>query len=294
VLLLDKPLHLSSNQALQRVKKLYQAQKAGHTGSLDPLATGMLPLCFGEATKFSQFLFNADKTYEVLAQLGASSTTGDSEGELIEQNPLAARQLNKEHLLTVLASFQGESQQIPSMYSALKHQGQPLYKLARQGKEVERQARTIHVYAIELLSQQDDQIRLWVHCSKGTYIRNLVEDIGKELGCGAYVRELRRLTVAHFKQPQMVDLETLQHTPEPARLCEYLLPEYTSVTHLPKISLANPESTYIKQGKTIEPPIELPVNSYVQLFEEDQGFLGVGIITDEHRLKAKRLVKATP
>jgi len=183
ILLLDKPLNASSNQALQVVKKLYHARKAGHTGSLDPLATGMLPICFGEATKFSKFLLNANKVYQCTARLGVSTETGDSEGEVIRTSEVPS--LTAAEIETVLEKFRGDIQQIPSMYSAIKYQGQPLYKLARQGKTVERQARDIKMYELTCLNYHETELELHIHCSKGTYVRTLVEDIGNALGCGA-------------------------------------------------------------------------------------------------------------
>jgi tRNA pseudouridine55 synthase len=207
ILLLDKPLHLSSNQALQKVKHLLQAKKAGHTGSLDPLATGMLPICFGKATKLAQSFLGADKQYTVTAKLGETTATGDAEGEVLETKPVPS--LTAEDLQTVLAKFKGEITQIPPMYSAVKIAGKPLYQLARQGITVERQPRAINIYALELVELSLPLMTLKVHCSKGTYIRTLAEDIGQALGCGAYVTALRRTTVGHFSSDTMLTIEQL-------------------------------------------------------------------------------------
>ena len=209
ILLLDKPKGISSNQALQIAKQLFAANKVGHTGSLDPLATGLLPLCFGEATKFSQFLLNADKTYWVSARLGVKTNTGDAEGEIIQSRPINTDALEK--LEAILASFCGTISQIPPMFSALKHKGKPLYKLARQGIVIERSPRTVQIHRLQLLDRvNENTVNLEIKCSKGTYIRTLIEDIGEALGCGAYVQELRRLGVANYLAEQMVSLEQLK------------------------------------------------------------------------------------
>ena len=208
VLLLDKSLEITSNQALQRVKRLYQAKKAGHTGSLDPLAHGMLPICLGEATKFSHFLLESDKEYKVIAKLGEITATGDAEGPIIEKRDIYP--FSEQELIAVLNRFKGAITQTPPMYSALKHQGQPLYELARKGITVERKSRQIHIYDLQLVEYSLNQLTLRVKCSKGTYIRSLVEDIGLALGCGAHVVHLRRVSVAHFKAEHMVTDATLQ------------------------------------------------------------------------------------
>ena len=203
VLILDKPRGMSSNAALQKVRWLLNAEKAGHTGSLDPLATGVLPLCFGEATKFSQYLLDADKGYETVMQLGVTTTTGDAEGEVVEQRPV---EVGEAQLLEALEGFRGAISQIPPMYSALKRDGQPLYKLARAGEVVEREARSVTIARLELAAFEGDRPRLQVACSKGTYIRTLVEDIGQVLGCGAHVAELRRTQVGPFSLAQAVSM----------------------------------------------------------------------------------------
>ncbi len=212
ILLLDKPHGMSSNAALQRVKTLFYANKAGHTGSLDPLATGMLPICLGKATKLSQLLLTTDKQYWVTATLGVRTTTSDAEGDIVAQHPVP--EFTAAQLEQVLQQFRGEIHQVPSMFSALKQQGVPLYQLARQGKEVPRAARPLTIYALQVLAYQGDQLQLQVHCSKGTYVRTLVDDIGQALGCGAHVSALRRLQVGPLHAAQMVSLDALYSVAE--------------------------------------------------------------------------------
>src|SRR5579862_9142002 len=208
ILLLDKPLGMTSNAALQKVKRLFNAKKAGHTGSLDPLATGMLPICFGEATKFSQFLLESDKCYQVEAKLGVKTRTGDAEGEVIAVKPVM--DLTCERLEAVLSQFVGQIQQIPPMYSALKIQGKPLYELARQGIEIPREARSVQIYRLQLIDFQAETLKFEVQCSKGTYVRTLVEDIGELLGCGAHVSALRRTVVLPYNEIKMYTLDALE------------------------------------------------------------------------------------
>lgn len=292
ILLLDKPTHISSNAALQAVKKLYVAAKAGHTGSLDPLASGMLPICFGEATKFSQFLLDADKRYRVVAQLGGRTATGDAEGEVIERKPVDKAALSR--LETVLDSFRGSIQQVPSMYSALKHQGRPLYELARQGITVDRPARTVQIYELILLAQTEDTLTLEVSCSKGTYIRTLVEDIGSALGCGAYVAELRRLTVAIYQEAHMIALDRLEtlrqeHAEDHGFLDAHLLPVDSMVQHWPKVALSEAAYYYLKRGQPVIIP-HAPTEGWVRLYLRGEEFLGVGEILDDGKVAPRRLV----
>ena len=212
ILLLDKPVGISSNHALQKIKHLFQAKKAGHTGTLDVLASGMLIICFGKTCKLSSEFLNMDKTYLVTAKLGVKTTTCDAEGEILETKP--TDQITKELIEETLQKFRGEISQIPSMYSALKHKGTPLYKLARQGIEVKREPRKVNIYELTLLDWSQDSLKLEVRCSKGTYVRNLVDDIGEALGCGAYVTELRRLSIGKFQAEEMHTVAELQ------QLCE--------------------------------------------------------------------------
>lgn len=218
LLLLDKPLGISSNQALQKIKHLFQAKKAGHTGTLDVLASGMLIICFGKTCKLSSEFLNMDKTYLVTAKLGVKTTTCDAEGEILEAKP--TDKITKELIEKVLQKFHGEISQIPSMYSALKHKGTPLYKLARKGVEVKREPRKVNIYELKLLAWSKNSLKLEVHCSKGTYVRNLIDDIGESLGCGAYVSELRRLSIGTFPAEQMHTIEEIQKEPQ-----LYLLPD---------------------------------------------------------------------
>ncbi len=255
ILLLDKPEGMSSNAALQIVKRLYQARKAGHTGSLDPLASGMLPLCFGEATKFSQYLLEADKHYVVTLKLGVTTTTGDREGKVLAQHPVPA--LSIRALEDVFQAFIGAIEQIPSMFSAIKYHGQPLYKLARQGIEIEREPRQITIHSLTLLQHWEDECRFSVHCSKGTYVRTLVEDIGKALGCGAHVIALRRLRAGPYFAEQMhtlSHLETLHQAQAREQLDNYLLPIDTSISTWPELELSEAAIYYLKRGQRIVPP----------------------------------------
>jgi tRNA pseudouridine55 synthase len=211
ILVLNKPKGISSNGALQTTKRLFFAAKAGHTGSLDPLATGVLPICFGEATKFSQFLLDSDKRYVATIRLGVRTTTGDAEGEIIERK--TAAYVDKQSLLSTLDLFVGEISQIPSMYSALKYQGKPLYKLAREGKEVERKVRQIKIYNLELLdfrAGEYAEFDIDIRCSKGTYVRSLAEDIGEQLGCGAHVTALHRSASGPFLDEDAISIEALE------------------------------------------------------------------------------------
>ncbi len=298
VLLLDKPVGSSSNHALQKVKRLFGAAKAGHTGSLDPLATGMLPVCFGEATKISAFLLEADKTYRLKCQLGVATTTGDAEGEVIDRQDVST--LTEAAVKSVLPEFIGEIEQIPPMYSALKHKGERLYKLARQGIEVERKARTITIYDIEFLSfdqndlQQEDQQRtileLEVSCSKGTYVRTLVEDIAKKLNCCAHVTALRRLSVGPYsgKMLTMEQLSALAEQGE-AILDECLQPIDSGVAHWPDVHLGSDAAFYVRQGQPVMVP-HAPTSGWVRIYDQSQ-FLGLGEIQDDGLVAPRRMIK---
>ncbi len=299
VFLLDKPAGITSNDALQQVKRLFGAAKAGHTGSLDPLATGMLPICFGEATKFSQFMLDADKVYRTTAKLGQRTASGDSDSEVLETRPVG--ELSQNRVEQVLEGFRGEIDQIPSMYSALKHQGQPLYKLARQGVEVERKPRVVKIFSLRLLALRPDEMDLEVHCSKGTYVRTLVEDIGEVLGCGAHVSVLRRTGVANLGQSTMHTLEELerivanseQFAERNQQLDELLLPIEATVESLPQVALSELMTHYVKQGQPVFVP-NTKVQGKVILFNKEAGdeerFLGVGEILDDGRVAPRRLV----
>lgn len=286
IVLLDKPLGLSSNAALQEVKKLYFARKAGHTGSLDPLATGLLPICFGEATKISNFLFDAPKQYETVAKLGEMTTTGDCEGEITEKRPVES--FDEAQIYSVLSKFMGEIEQIPPMYSALKHKGQPLYKLAREGIEVEREPRKVTIYELILRSMTPNSLELSVKCSRGTYIRTLVEDIGKELGCGAHVQALRRTGLGSYTEADMVSMETLREQAESLSLEQSLRPVDSALMDWPEVQLSDNVAYYLKQGQPVVVS-QAPTSGLVRLYDAD-GFLGIGQILEDGRVAPKRLM----
>ena len=289
ILLLDKPHGITSNAALQQVKRLYQAAKAGHTGSLDPIATGMLPLCFGEATKVSAFLLDADKSYEVLCQLGSKTSTGDTEGEVIETAEVPY--LDEKTLAPVFDQFTGQIEQIPPMYSALKHEGKRLYELARKGIEVERKPRSVTIFSIELLELNKTTLRLRVACSKGTYIRTLVEDIGDTLGCLAHVAELRRLTVGEYTDSNaMVDLDTLIKlaSEDIESIDNLLLPIDTALSHWPEVHLTSDSAYYLTQGQAVQVP-QAPTEGMVRIYQGEDEFIGMGQIQDDGKVAPKRI-----
>ncbi|WP_269519648.1 tRNA pseudouridine(55) synthase TruB [Alteromonas sp. BMJM2] len=284
IVLLDKPLGGSSNQLLQKVRWLYKAVKAGHTGALDPLASGMLPLCLGEATKFSQFLLDAEKTYEVTAQLGVRTTTSDADGEVVEEKPVDVTdaQVNEACL-----AFLGKSKQIPSMFSALKHQGKPLYFYARQGIEIEREPRDIEVFELDVLRIELPYVEMRIKCSKGTYIRSIVDDLGQNLGCGAYVTRLHRTEVADYPTDKMVSLDTLISTQESldegdfAALDAFLIPMDTAVSRLPRVTINDEERSRFDHGQSVKGVCEadLVVGVSYRVYHQqadDLLFLGVG------------------
>ncbi len=292
ILLLDKPAGLTSNAALQQVKKLYRARKAGHTGSLDPLATGLLPICFGEATKISGFLLDADKHYHVWCRLGVRTNTGDSEGEVLEE--CAVEGISAEQLSAALEGFRGEIEQIPPMYSALKHKGERLYNLARQGVEVERAARTVTIHELQLLDFSPPQVELRVHCSKGTYVRTLVEDIGEVLGCGAHVCGLRRTGLGPFDDSAMYDMATLEGLAEAEGypgLERLLLPVEAGLAQWPVVRLSGNAAFYLRQGQPVLVP-QAPTEGWVRLYEGERQFIGMGEILDDGRVAPRRLMAA--
>lgn len=287
ILLLDKPCGVTSNHALQRARNLLNAQKAGHTGSLDPLATGMLPLCFGSATRFGHYLLEADKQYVADGLLGIKTSTADALGEVIEQ--AESVDVTREELEAVLEQFRGDILQVPSMFSALKHQGQPLYKLARAGKTVERAARPVTVRALRLDRFEGNTFTLTVTCSKGTYIRNLVEDIGDALGVGAHVTALRRIWTGGFAGSPMLTLEAFEAmTPEARR--EALLPAEAAVDTFPAIELDTESLKRLQQGQSLSPEHDLAANTLVRLKDAEGNFNGLGVILEDNRLHARRLL----
>ena len=285
VLLVNKPLHSSSNYILQKVRRKFNAKKAGHTGSLDPLATGMLPICFGDATKFCQFMLDADKSYTATGILGKNTATQDAEGEIVEERSF--EHVSEQSLIDALVKFTGDIKQVPSMYSALKKDGVPLYKLARQGIEVERKARAITIHELELVDFKPPFFTINVKFSKGTYIRNLVEDIGNYLSAGAYVDKLHRNYSCPFDGQEMFTLERLDKADN---LMGLLHPIESMVGQFPKIDINVSQKECLYYGQEIEVDGKLELGNYYQLFVAQQSFIGLGQYVDEHRLKSKRLI----
>ena len=286
VLLLDKPLGFSSNQALQKVKWLYQAAKAGHTGTLDPLATGLLPICLGEATKFAQYVTDADKTYFATIKLGTTTTTGDAEGEVLTTS---AVNVNKTQFQAAARQFVGEISQTPPMYSALKHEGKPLYEYARSGVDIARQARLITIKNIVLDTFLGDIAQITVVCSKGTYIRTLAEDIGAALGCGAHLVGLRRTETAGYLLPNAVTIEQLEAMSSEERDA-LLLPVDSAIEHLPKVVLNADAAFYMLQGQAVWQAGKMPAGD-LRLYNENNQFLGLGCMQDDGKIAPKRLIQ---
>jgi tRNA pseudouridine55 synthase len=287
ILLLNKPPQLTSNAVLQQMKRLFCAKKAGHTGSLDPLATGMLPICFGQATKWCQYLLDADKCYEVTGLLGIKTDTSDSTGTVIARADSVV--VSEENLRAVLSTFMGTTSQTPSMFSALKYQGTPLYHLARAGIEVERQAREITIYDLVLNDFDGLFFKLTVLCSKGTYIRNLVEDIGERLGVGAHVTQLHRLFTAGLSEEPMFTVTELADK-HPDELLTCLLPMERAVSHLPVYRVNELEEQALRCGKLVESMTSSLPGGLLQLFRANDVFIGLGEVSDSGVLKVKRLV----
>ncbi|MBJ8504173.1 tRNA pseudouridine(55) synthase TruB [Acinetobacter seifertii] len=284
VFLLNKPLGLSSNAALQKVRWLYRAQKAGHTGALDPLATGLLPVCLGEATKFSHYLLDSTKRYQTTVRLGQTTTTGDVEGDILQERPVPV--LTEELIEQTLEKFRGDIQQVPPMYSALKKEGRPLYELARKGIEIEREARSVTIYALELVEFTENSITLDVTCSKGTYIRVLGEDIGEVLGCGGHLTMLNRTQTGHFELIPSYTIEYLESLNEEQREV-LLLPVYAPVDHFLKIQVPEGREKYFCNG--LESNIEHSAEAEVLVFSGER-CLGLAEITDKKRLVPKRIL----
>lgn len=291
VVLLDKPAGWTSNLALQRVKRLYRARKAGHTGSLDPLASGLLPICLGEATKVSTFLLDADKRYRVTGRYGVKTDTGDADGKVVAQ--AADARVDRRALLRVLGELRGTIEQIPPMHSALKHEGRRLYELARAGVEVERTPRRVHIHALELETAQDEIFTLTVHCSKGTYIRTLIEDIAARLGGYAHVTALRRTGVGPYTSDAMVTIEALETLAQGdgAGLDARLLPMDSAAAQWPSLRLGADSAYYLRRGQAVLVP-RAPIEGWVRLYGDDAQFLGMGCITEDGRVAPKRLIRA--
>lgn len=288
ILLLDKPLGLSSNHALQRVKRLYDARKAGHTGSLDPLADGMLPICLGDATKLSAYLLDSDKYYWFRMRLGQTTATGDAEGEILTDKPVG--DLTREQIEQACSAFLGQIQQLPPMYSALKHKGKRLYELAREGVEVERQPRTVTIHDLVVESVQLPEVEIRVHCSKGTYVRTLAEDIGERLGCGAHVTALRRTGVGPYTEYPMYTMDQIEALAEQgaAALDEALLPIDTALADWPAVTVSADSAFYLRQGQAVLVP-KAPTEGWLRIYHGDD-FLAVGEIQDDGRVAPRRLM----
>jgi tRNA pseudouridine55 synthase len=286
ILLLDKPQGLTSNAALQEAKRAFQAGKAGHTGSLDPIATGLLPLCFGEATKVSSFFLNADKQYESVFTLGAATDTGDSEGRVLSTN--ADVNISDDVIESALDEFRGEIDQVPPMYSAIKFQGQPLYKLARQGIEVERKPRQVTIYELSFTRRDEVSLEISLHCSSGFYVRSLAHELGQRLGCGAYVSSLRRIGVGRFSIDDAVSLQSLHEETDLQALDNLLIAMDVGLKHLPGVKLSDDAAYYLCRGQPVK-AADVPSQGWVRLYADEAGFLGVGMVLDDGRVAPKRL-----
>lgn len=286
IFLLDKPVGYSSNQAVQKVRWFFQARKAGHTGSLDPFATGMLPICLGEASKTAGFMLDASKTYVAEAVLGIATTTGDIEGEVSGQQQVPDK--GPAAIKAVLQRFRGHIEQVPPMYSALKHQGQPLYKLARAGREVERKARPVTIHSLDLLDWKPPVLKFRVHCSKGTYVRTLAEDIARELGSCAHLKTLRRLNVEPFEEQGMITLETLESAVEGGIADGLLQPVDGGLMEWPVIELDDDSANRFTHGNPVG--IDQAQPNLVRVYSTRGKLLGIGEVTPDKQLKPKRIM----
>ena len=289
IVLLDKAQGLSSNAALQEVKRLFEARKAGHTGSLDPLATGVLPLCLGEATKVSQFLLDSDKAYQARIKLGVRTDSGDSEGSEIDSGD--ASNISSAQIEKALENFRGEIEQVPPMYSAIKVDGVPLYKMARKGVEVERKARRVTIYNLGLLGLEGDELDIEVRCSKGTYIRTIADDLGQIIGCGAHITALRRIAAGVFEEQRCVSIEVLQEIKAAdglAGIDKFVVPMDEAVGNLPEVRLPSITADFVKHGQAVLVR-HLPAEGLVRLYEEEE-FIGIGCIDDDGKVAPRRLL----
>ena len=289
IVVLDKANGLSSNAALQEVKRLYEANKAGHAGSLDPLATGVLPVCLGEATKVSQFLLDSDKRYRTRIKLGIRTDTGDSEGAIIERNEGIS--VSRKAIERALTKFKGEVEQVPPMHSAIKMNGVPLYKLARKGITVEREPRLVTLYQICLVEFVNSELELEISCSKGTYIRTIADDLGQELGCGAHVIELRRTQAGVFTEKDSISSEELALEKENRgldKIDQFLIPMDRAIQDLPEVNLPSITASHVKNGQAVLVR-HLPKNGLVRMYEDEQ-FIGIGSIDDDGKVAPKRLI----
>lgn len=287
VILLDKPLGLSSNHAMQKVKHLFQAKKAGHTGSLDPLATGLLPICLGEATKFASFLLDADKTYKATVKLGIKTTTADAEGDVVSLKPV---NISQPSLTEVLQRFEGEIEQTPPIYSALKVDGKPLYSYARLGKCVQIQSRKVNIHQIRLEQFEADEFVMTVTCSKGTYIRSLAEDIGEVLGCGAHLSGLRRISSGDFHLANAIALDSLTKMNITER-DQLLLPIDVKIQHIRPLNLTETQTLMMMHGQAISLESKFNTNEIIRLYDNVGVFVGLGQMNSEGKLNPKRLLR---
>ena len=289
IVVLNKAAGLSSNSALQEVKKLYEANKAGHAGSLDPLATGVLPVCLGEATKVSQFLLDSDKRYRTRIKLGIRTDSGDSEGTIIEQHEkVSVSRKVVEHALT---KFKGEVEQLPPMHSALKIKGVPLYKFARKGITIERKTRLISVYKIELVNFGNGELELDIACSKGTYIRTIADDLGQELGCGAHIIKLHRTQAGVFEEADCISFKELAMEKASMgldKIDQHLIPMDQAILDLPEVKLPSSTASYVKNGQSVLVR-HVPEEGLVRMYDEEQ-FIGIGSIDDEGKVAPRRLI----
>ena len=288
IVVIDKPKGRTSNHVLQQIKRTFDAKKAGHTGSLDPLATGVLPICLGEATKVSQYLLDGDKCYQVTCKLGVTTDSGDSDGNVVAKMPIP--EITEQILYAVLPSFIGQQQQVPPMYSALKFQGQPLYKLARQGIEIERKARTVNIYDIILISFTSDSFTLEVKCSKGTYIRTLVEDISASLSTGGHVIALRRLESAGYAIEQAITIESIEKCADEGikALDKLLLPTEEALPNWPRIEADDEQVLALRCGQQIK--VEQKYEGVqIRLFDRLGIFLGLGEMSQKGIISPKRV-----
>jgi len=291
ILLLDKPLSISSNKALQRIRYLFSANKAGHTGNLDPLATGVLPICFGEASKVTPFLLDSNKSYTCTAQLGETTTTGDKEGDVLQTRKI--QPFTTQIIEAALDKFRGNIIQVPPMYSALKHNGQPLYKLARQGIEVKRKERAVSIFELDLLEQTADTITLHIKCSKGTYIRTLAQDIGEALNCGAHLSMLKRTNVEPFdctKLYTVEDIEKLAEQQDQKKLEKCLLPIDSALPQHPSLILNDDEVKRMKNGLKVSRR-DIPESEIIRLYTDDDIFIGIGRFSSDKQLAPRRLMR---
>lgn len=298
VLVLDKPLGWTSGLAVSRIKRLFDARKVGHTGSLDQLATGVLPLCFGEATKLSGFLLDSDKHYEVRIRLGVRTDSGDAEGKVLRSVALDAFSIDEAKIDAALDQFRGSIDQVPPMYSAVKREGQPLYKLARKGIEVEREPRPVEIFRNEITHFDGQDVSLRIECSKGTYIRTIADDLGELLGCGAHVIELRRTKAGPFGIAECVLFDDLKvRKAEGAEmLLREIRPSACAVQAFPRVDLTNAGLWHVRHGQPVMVP-RAPSEGWVRLHEDglgDNGFVGVGEVLDDGRIAPRRMIAGGP